>query len=281
MVATGWWIARGLTGSLERLTTHVEAVRDGRVSSPPVSRATEIAALAQAFEEMRAALEGKNYVEHYTQALTHELKSPLAAIRGAAELLHENMAPEQRARFLAHLRAESDRIQKIVDKMLHLAALESRRSLEAIETIDLGAVAREATEMLRPAWTARTQDVQVEAADGVMVRGERFLLVQAAVNFLQNAIEFTPTGGRIAVRVTGHGAHVELTVEDGGPGVPDYATTQIFERFYSLPRPDTGRKSTGLGLSFVREIALLHHGETSVVNRPGGGACATLRLPTA
>jgi two-component system sensor histidine kinase CreC len=230
---------------------------------------------------MRAALEGKQYVERYTQALTHELKSPLAAIRGAAELLQEPMPPEQRARFLAHLRAESERVQKIVDKMLHLSALEARRGLEGVETVSLAAIAREAVETLRPAWSARGQDVRTEADDSVTVRGERFLLVQAAVNFLQNATEFAPPGGRIAVRVARDGAHAELTVEDDGPGVPDYALARVFERFYSLPRPDTGRKSTGLGLSFVREIALLHGGEARVENRPEGGARAALRLPAA
>jgi len=83
------------------------------------------------------------------------------------------------------------------------------------------------------------------------------------------------------VRVARDGAHAELTVEDDGPGLPDYAVAQVFERFYSLPRPDTGRKSTGLGLSFVREIALLHDGEARVENRAEGGARATLRLPVA
>ncbi len=279
MTAAGWWIARRLTRPLDRLTAYAQAVRDGQPAAPPVSRATEIAALVGAFEEMRAALEGKQYVEHYTQALTHELKSPLAAIRGAAELLNENMAPEQRARFLAHLRAESDRVQRIVDKMLHLSALEARRGLESVETVNLAGVAREAAETLRPAWAARGQDVQVEAAEGVTARGERFLLVQAAVNLLQNAVEFAPNGGRVAVRVSRDGAHAELTVEDDGPGVPVYAVAQVFERFYSLPRPDTGRKSTGLGLSFVHEIALLHGGEARVENRAEGGARATLRLP--
>ena len=281
MTAAGWWIATKLTHSLERLTAHAQAVRDGKPSSPPVSRAREIAALAQAFEEMRAALEGKAYVERYTQALAHELKAPLSAIRGAAELLHEAMPAEDRARFLAHLRAESERIHRIVDRMLRLSALEARRGLESVEPLDLGEVAREAVEALRPAWLARAQDVRVEAAGAVPVRGERFLLVQAAVNLLQNAVEFTPVGGVITLRAMAAGGGAELVVEDAGPGVPDYATGQIFERFYSLPRPDTGRKSTGLGLSFVREIALLHAGEVSVTNRKGGGARAVLRLPAA
>jgi two-component system sensor histidine kinase CreC len=74
---------------------------------------------------------------------------------------------------------------------------------------------------------------------------------------------------------------VSVTVEDTGPGVPDYALPRLCEPFYSLPRPDTGRRSTGLGLSIVREIARLHGGAVSLGNRPGGGARAVLRLPAA
>jgi two-component system sensor histidine kinase CreC len=72
---------------------------------------------------------------------------------------------------------------------------------------------------------------------------------------------------------------VAFSVDDRGPGVPDYALPQIFDRFYSLPRPETGRKSTGLGLALVREIAHLHGGEVALANREGGGAVATLWVP--
>jgi two-component system sensor histidine kinase CreC len=77
------------------------------------------------------------------------------------------------------------------------------------------------------------------------------------------------------------GGQAVVTVDDSGPGIPDFALPRLFERFYSLPRPDTGRKSTGLGLSIVREVALLHGGEVRVANRPEGGARAELRLPLA
>jgi len=279
MMVAGWWIAAKLTGSIERLTAYAEAVRDGRVAQPPASQASEVAALAKAFEEMRVALEGKAYVERYTQALAHEVKAPLSAIRGAAELLQEELPPMERARFLEHLRTESERIQVIVERMLRLAALEARRGLEGVECVLLADVVREAVEALRPVWTGRGVQVRVEvanAADG-RVRGERFLLVQAVVNLVQNAIEFSPEGGVITVSV--QSARVEI--EDDGPGVPEFARERIFERFYSLPRPLGGRKSTGLGLSFVREIAGLHGGSVEVGNRTRaeGGAKAVLVLP--
>lgn len=291
MVAAGWWIAAKLTHSLERLTAYAEAVRDGKEARPPASRASEVAALARAFEEMRVALEGKAYVERYTQALAHEVKAPLSAIRGAAELLQEELPAEERARFLENLRTESARMQAIVERMLRLAALEARRGLESIERVEVGDVVKEAIEALRPAWTARGIEVRVGGADDVAhVRGEAFLLVQAVVNLVQNAIEFSPEGGRVEVRVERGGGRVgerdgervRVVVEDQGPGVPAFAQGRIFERFYSLARPGGGRKSTGLGLSFVREIAALHGGGVEVVNREGGGgARAVLMLPIA
>lgn len=292
MAGAGWWIAAKLTHSLERLTAYAEAVRDGRTAQPPASRASEVAALGRAFEEMRLALEGKLYVERYTQALAHEVKAPLSAIRGAAELLQEDLPPEERAKFLSHLRTESGRIQLIVDRMLHLAALEARRGLEGAECVVMSDVVKEAVEALRPVWLGRGLEVRVrttdaEAGHGVRVRGEAFLLTQAVVNLVQNAIEFSPPGGVVEVRVEAsvddsngrENQAVRLVVEDNGPGVPDFAQGRIFERFYSLPRPLNGRKSTGLGLSFVREIAALHGGGVEVGNRAERGTRAVLTLP--
>jgi len=218
MMAAGWWIASKLTHSLERLTEYALAVRDGKAARPPQSRASEVAALAKAFEEMRVALEGKAYVERYTQALAHELKAPLSAIRGAAELLQESMPPEERAKFLAHLRVESARIQQIVDRMLQLAALEARRGLEGAEMLAAGECAREVVEALRSAWQTRGLNVRIETADGVeaaQVRGEKFLVVQALTNLVQNAVVF---GGRWSDRGAGGVGGETGAVGDRGRG---------------------------------------------------------------
>lgn len=281
MVAAGWWIAGRLARSLERLTAYAQAVRDNRPASPPASRATEIAALGRAFEEMRVALEGKAYVERYTQALAHEVKAPLSSIRGAAELLAEDPPEPDRARFIANLRAESDRLQLIVDRLLELAALESRRAGTAMEEIDLAPVLQEVREAAAAAAEIRRIALSVSVAATPRVRGEKFLLAQAVGNLVQNALDFTPPGGAVALTLDVDGGRAIIAVEDNGPGVPDYSLEKIFDRFYSLPRPDTGRKSSGLGLSIVREIARLHGGEVSLENRAGGGARAAFVLPLA
>jgi two-component system sensor histidine kinase CreC len=280
MLVIGWMISQRLTHSLERLTAYVGAIRDGRKAVLPQSQAKEVAELALAFDEMRRALEGKAYVEEYTQALTHELKAPLSAIRGAAELLDEGMPAEERSRFLAHLRNEAQRLQTIVDRMLQLSALEARHTLSEVGRIELATLVSETVEALAPQAEARRIQVRMETRPA-HVSGERFLLGQALSNLLQNAIEFSLAGGVVTARIRPEGGRVHVEIDDDGPGVPDFARTRIFERFYSLPRPETGRKSTGLGLSFVREIASLHGGEIAVGNRPHGGARAVLTLPVA
>jgi two-component system sensor histidine kinase CreC len=274
MTVAGWWIAARLTRSLERLTAHAREVRDGRPSVAPASRAREIAELSRAFEEMRDALEGRQHVERYTQALAHEVKAPLAAIRGAAELLDENMPVEQRQKFLGNIRTESARIQRIIDRLLELSSLEARKQLRRTESVAAAALAREAADVVRPAGAARGVTITVDGPDEVTVRGEAVLLREALVNLLQNAVDFSPAGGKIFLGMRREAKRVTFTVDDAGPGVPDYALPKVFERFYSLPRPGTERKSTGLGLALVREIAHLHGGEATLANRPEGGARA-------
>jgi two-component system sensor histidine kinase CreC len=278
MVAAGWWIASRLTRSLERLTAYVVALRERRTATPPVSRANEVSALARAFEELRVELEGKAYVENYTQALAHALKAPLSSLRGGAELLAENPPEADRGRFIANLRAESERLQQLVDRLLELAALESRRAGAARVEVDLVQVGREVQAAAQARAEARGIALEFSSPATLGVQGDAFLLAQALGNLVHNAIDFSPAGGVVTVRIGAAGGEAVVTVEDSGPGVPDYALARVFDRFYSLPRPDTGRKSSGLGLSIVREVARLHGGQVTLENRAAGGARAVFTL---
>jgi two-component system, OmpR family, sensor histidine kinase CreC len=280
IVLTGFAFSVWLTTPIERLTAYARAVRDGKPATLPRLAGREVGQLRQAFEEMREALEGKKYVEHYTEALTHELKAPLSGIRGAAELLsEERMPPEQREKFLANIRHESGRIQHIVDQLLQLSALEARRGLRDIETFTAVSMASEVVDSLTPAAQQKKVTVSVKISDTLTVRGEKFLVQIAFSNLLKNAIDFSPAGSVVRVDACAEPRGVAFSVEDSGPGIPDFAQARIFERFYSLPRPQTREKSTGLGLSFVREIAHLHGGSVEVGNRPEGGCRAVLVLP--
>jgi two-component system sensor histidine kinase CreC len=274
LVAANWVIA-----PLERLTAYARAVRDGRPAPLPALPGRTLQELGTAFAEMRESLEGKKHVERTTQALAHGIKAPLAAVRGAAELLGEEMPAAERRRFLENLRAESGRIEQIVERLLQLSALEARSGLNAPERIDAVALLAEVADGFRSAGRAAGVELVVAADSAGAVQGERALLREALANLLQNAVEFSPRGGQVTLGARSAGGRVEFAVEDQGPGIPDYALARIFERFYSLERPATGRKSTGLGLSLVREIAHLHGGEAELVNRVRGGARATLSLP--
>ncbi len=272
-------VASWVIAPLERLTNYARAVRDGRKATRPDLPGRTLQDLGRAFEEMRDALEGRQHVERYTQTLAHEVKAPLAAIRGAAELLDENMPAEQRQRFLANIRAESARIQRIIERLLELSSLEARKQLRQTEGISAIRLAGEASEVLRPACAARGIGLTLDASTDAFVRGELVLLREALVNLLQNALDFSPAGRGITLQVTEESGRVVFAVEDSGPGVPVYALSKVFDQFYSLPRPGTERKSTGLGLALVREIAHLHGGTATLANRPEGGARATLTIP--
>jgi two-component system, OmpR family, sensor histidine kinase CreC len=238
--------------------------------------------LRASFDEMRDALAGRNYVADYVQTLTHEVKSPLSAIRGAAELLQEPMEEEQRQRFLTNIQRETQRIQEMVDRMLELTALESRRVLDHTQPVVLLPLLEELAHASQSVATQRGCRITVAASGDATVEADPFLLRRAVSNLLDNALDFSPEGGQVELGLQVHGRRVKVTVSDQGPGIPSYAQDKVFEKFYSLARPHSKKKSTGLGLSFVKEIAALHKGRVELSNRPereGTGACAALWLP--
>lgn len=265
---------------IRRLTEYARAVARGERAAPPKGGSPEALTLTRAFEEMRDALENRAYVENYVQTVTHEMKSPVAAIRGAAELLREDMPAEQRDRFLANIQAEAGRLQNIIERLLALSALESRKALDHPEPVALAELAAAVCSQLEAVAQGRGVRLELLLEARPVVRGEPYLLETALSNLVQNAIDFSPAGARVQVRLAASATHAELVVEDQGPGIPDYALGRLFERFYSLKRPGTNRKSSGLGLCFVREAAALHRGSITLENQPKGpGARATLRLP--
>ena len=268
-----------LTQPIRRLTQYAHDIREGRRVKLPKLGRSELNEMGQAFEMMREALEGRKYVEQYVQTLTHEIKSPLSAIRGAAELMEETMPPEMRTRFLSNIRTEAARIQELVDRMLKLSELENRKDLEKVERVFFGALIRTVLENKETLCSQKGLTVTTSIDEAASLKGDPFLLHQAASNLIQNAIDFSPTGGRIRIAVEGSGGTIGLIIEDEGPGIPEFARERVFEKFFSLQRPDTGQKSTGLGLNLVREVAVLHGGEIRLEDREGKGLRAVFRVP--
>lgn len=240
--------------------------------------------LRAAFDEMRDALAGRNYVADYVQTLTHEVKSPLSAIRGAAELLQEPMEETQRQQFLGNIQRETQRIQEMVDRMMELTALETRRVLDNLQRVALLPLLQELALASQGVATRRHIRLVVQAQGDAMVEADPFLLRRAVSNLLDNALDFSPEGGKIELGLHRDGRWACITVSDQGPGIPAYAQDKVFEKFYSLARPHSRKKSTGLGLSFVKEIAALHRGRVELGNRPeteGTGVLAMLLLRVA
>jgi two-component system sensor histidine kinase CreC len=271
-------VASWVIAPLERLTAYARAVRDGQAVAAPALPGRTLRELGTAFEEMRDALEGRQHAQRYTQAMAHGVKAPLAAIRAAAELMDEDMPAAERARFLANIRGEAVRIHQIVDRLLELSSLEGRKALARTERINGAELAREAVAAVQTAYVARRVRLAMEAGDAAL-NGERVLLREALVNLLQNALDFSPAESEVTLTVKTGADRAVFTIADRGSGVPDYALPHVFERFYSLPRPESGHKSTGLGLALVQEIAHLHGGGAALANREGGGAQATLWVP--
>jgi len=221
--------------------------------------------LGESLEQMRDALEGRKYVQSYVQSLSHEMKAPVAAISGASELLQEEMPEEQRTRFLTNIRTESARLQRLIDELVALSVIENRKKLEEPHRIDLSALVDRVVRQIRERSAAVT--INHPAGQPAFVSGDEFLLENAVINLLQNAIEFAPADTTVTISVERQGKMVVVKILDEGPGIPAYAQNKIFDRFYSLARPSTGKRSSGLGLCFAREVANLHHGSVMVQNR--------------
>lgn len=264
--ALSWWLAR----SLRRLTRYAQAVSEGERAALPHYKGGELLQLATAVERMRTQLEGKAYVERYVHTLTHELKSPLAAIRGASELLQGSMPDEQRARFASNIERESERLQQMIERLLNLARVEQMQALEDEQQVPLAALVDELLHGYAARIDSAGLQIRQQVTSGVLLLCDPFLLRQALANLVDNALDFTPAGGTLSFELVHDGDRVALSLFNQGEAIPDYAIERVSERFYSLPRPGTGRKSTGLGLNFVEEVMQLHGGALAVDNVEGG-----------
>jgi two-component system sensor histidine kinase CreC len=266
-----------------KITEYARAIERGeRPAKPRIGIGREVNTLAHALDSMRDSLEGRRYAERYIQTLTHEMKSPLAAIRGAAELLDEEMPIKDRKRFLENIRAETARSERLINRLLELSAIEGRTSLETAEEIDFHSIVAHAIDQARPlADVAGVRLGEIPGSSPILLRGDAFILRAAVTNLLENAIDFSPPGGTVDITLESVGGNAILSIRDHGSGIPDYAKEKVFERFYSLRHHSSKRKGTGLGLTLVREAAELHGGSISLESPDGDGTLAKLVLPLA
>lgn len=269
---------------IAKLTAYARDIEMGkRRPLPYLGLGREVNTLARALESMRESLEGRQFAERYVQTLTHEMKSPLAAIRGAAELLNEDgstMSGEDRRRFLGNISAEAQRADRLLAKLLELSVIEGKATLDVAEVMDLrlllGRVVSESGAMADLAGV--TIDFR-NPAQAAMAQGDPFILRAAIISLLENAVDFSPPGGTVSVRLETEGDFHRIVIEDGGEGIPEYAREKVFDRFFSLRHMRSGRKGTGLGLTLVKEAADLHHGNIAIVPNEPEGTRAVLSIP--
>lgn len=277
-IGFSFWLSR----SLRRLQNYATAVEKGDKVALPTLGQNEIGELGKALESMRTKLEGKQYVEQLVHTLAHELKSPIAAIQGATELLSDDMSLADRQRFVSNIAEQNQRQKQLIEKLLALIKLEQQQALHQIVSIDCAAL----LEQIRVDFSRRLEQkklrLHIPNVD-MQLRGDVLLLRQALGNLIDNAIDFSDAGSEIRFEVESQPSQVCIAVVNIGPAIPEYALPRLFERFFSLPRQN-GLRSTGLGLAFVREVAQLHGGSVQLVNQVNGESKhvvrATLTLPT-
>jgi len=247
-----------------------------RVSVPKLLG--ELGDLAVAVDEMRERLEDRERLEHTVRALTHELKSPLTAIQGAAELLGDELPADDRERFAQQIQEQSLRLRDLVDRMLELSRLEGQRAIANPVQVALLELIDEVATTHVPLAIQRGVGLVWESRTDVTLAGEPESLKLLFSNLWSNALDFAPEGTAITVSLRRVGPEAVFTLRDAGPGVSDFALPQLGTRFFSLPRPRDGRRGSGLGLAIVRQAAALHGGSVAF-EQASPGLLVTLRLP--
>lgn len=270
---------------ISKLTEYARGIEQGkRTPLPYLGLGKEVNTLARALESMREALEGRQFAVRYVQTVTHEMKSPLAAIRGAAELLEEDfdLMPEvDKRRFLGNIQAETLRADRLLTRLLELSALEGKTKLENAEPVDLREVVARAVDQARTmAELAGVTLSYKESSEPMIVRGDSFILRAAVTNLLENAVGFSSEGESVSIGLISENDFHKVEITDKGPGIPEYAREKVFERFFSLRHLTAGRKGTGLGLTLVKEAAELHLGSVSLEPNDGAGTRAILAIPS-
>lgn len=273
------YIASGLIARpIQRLKRYVDLRRKGMTATFPRLADDEIGSLATAFEDLREKLEGKKYVETYVHNLTHEMKSPLTGIVGAVELLQRGQLEEKdRNHLLGNIQTEAKRLHDLAERLLELASLEARTGRLKLESFDVGLLVDEVLESYYTQARAIGVTLRSEIQDGVSLVAERFLVWQCLSNLIQNALDFSSEGGgTITLSVQRIEDVMKVSVKDEGVGFPEYALERATERFFSMERPRTGKKSSGLGLSFVEQCMALHGGKIELRNAEPKGAVVDL-----
>lgn len=279
----GWFLAGRLLAPVGAMATRAARITaDDLAQRLPVGNpGDEFGRLATVFNDTLARLEASfAQLRRFASDASHELRTPLSAMRSVGEAaLGADGATRREA--VASMLEEVDRLARLVDQLLMLTRADSGQIAVAMEDTDLGALAREVGELLRVLADEKGQELLVEAGVGVNVRADRATLRLAVINLLDNAIKYTPDGGRITLRAASTAPNgAVLEVADSGPGIAPGDRERVFERFYRVDA-DRSRETggAGLGLSIARWAVEANGGRLTVACGPDQGSTFRIFLP--
>ena len=269
-------LARAVSRPIARVSEASRALAEGERPDPlPVAGPREVATLAASFNHLSGELDKAQDAERaFLLSVSHELKTPLTAIRGHAEALEDGVLEPGAAGFV--IEREARRLERLVGDLLDLARLRRRSFSVRAEPLDLAELAELAVQRHEVAARSFRVGLQTLPEPDARAVGDPDRVLQALSNLVENALRSTPAGGTVRI-LAGPG---RLDVVDDGPGLAEADLSRAFERFYLYDRARDGRRvGTGLGLAIVRELAVAMGGEALVRSTPGVGSTFSLVLP--
>jgi len=242
----------------------------------------EVGRLARTFDRMLDRLQAAFERERrFTADASHELRTPLTVIKGRIDVTLSRPRPGQEyAHTLHDVGREADRLIRLTNDLLFLTRLGQRSQPMQPQPVDLSDLLSAIVDQVRPLAEAKVLGLVEEVAPGLRLTGDPDHLIRLFLNVLDNAIKYTPAGGRVTVRAVEESTAVRVTVRDTGPGIPPQHLPHLFERFYRA-EADRSRETggTGLGLAVASEIARWHGGTLDVQSEVGQGTTCIIRLP--
>jgi signal transduction histidine kinase len=282
----GWLVTQSALFPIRRLTQAVRRIiRTGRTDArvPVAGTGDALDELVALFNAMLDKIEGLvAAMRHSLDSVSHDLRTPLTRLRGTAEMALAGAPDVDRYReALADCVEESDRVLVMLDTLMDISEAESGAMQLQREPVALADVVARAVDLYRD--VAEAKGVLLTAGAGpddpsIVVMGDRTRLEQVAANLIDNALKYTPAGGRVDVEIGRDGTSALLRVRDTGSGIPADEIPRIFDRLF---RGDKSRaeRGLGLGLSLVKAVVGAHGGTVNVESEPGGGSVFTVRLP--
>jgi heavy metal sensor kinase len=281
----GYTLARRALAPVERMTERARSITAERLSDrlPVTHPDDEMGRLATVFNETLARLEGSfEQMRQFTADVSHELRTPLTAIRSVGEVgLREHRGNAEYRAIIGSMLEEVDRLASLVDRLLTLSRAEMRVTTIARDEIDLQKLADEVVSHLSVLAEEKKQTIGVEADGSPQAVGDRLAIRQAVINLVDNAIKFSPAGGRIQLRVAETARDVVLDVIDSGPGIDGDARSRIFDRFYRGAPSSGATPGTGLGLSIAKGAVEANAGRLTLESSAVGGSTFRITLPSA